>query len=842
MRSVLLGLRLLRRDWRAGELAVLVFALLLAVAASTAVGMFSERLQRALVEQAAELLGADLVVASHQPLPAEWWQQADALGLRKTQVLEFPSMAVVGEQFLLVSVKAVEQGYPLRGALRTALAEVGPDAPADGIPAMGEAWVDARVLTELGIALDGEEIPSLRRDVTSNVPLPPVRQYRVELGQLHLKITRLLTHEPDRRPDFYSLSPRLLMNAADLPASALIQPGSRVHYHGLFAGQNRAAFRNWLQTRLNTGQRLLDVDQERPDLGNALARAERYLGLTAAVVALLSGVAVAVATRRYARRHYDTVAMLRCLGAQRREVRLIVASQLLVAGLLAASLGVIFGWLAQEGLLFMLQALLPIAPSAFGFGQALWGAGSGLLVLAGFAWPALLQLERLTPLRVLRRDLEPPSPSAWLVGLAMLAVAALLVWPYAGDGVTAALLLTSIAVLVLVVAGLAWSLLVLSLSWRPADLSWRFALRNLNHHPGRSLAQTVAFAIALAAMAVSLVVRNDLLDDWRNRLDAQAPNYFLVNLFEADRARLEQKLANAGVGSSRLYPVVRGRLTQINGRPAQSFADKDSQGEQALNRELNLTWTAELPVGNHILVGEWGTPGVSLEQKLAESLHLSVGDKLTFSIADRPLEATVSSLRALRWDSMTPNFYAIFPPGVLQDFPYSYLTSFYVSSERRAVLTGLVREFPSVTLLDVDQLLRQVQTVLKQVTLAVDSVLVFALAAGVAVLWATVLTQVEERLQEDALLRALGAERRLLRRSRRLEFALLGALAGLLAVIVAEALVWALYRQVLHMAFAFHGRLWLGLPVLGALLVAVCGLALTRRAVLLSPLTVLRES
>jgi putative ABC transport system permease protein len=820
MRFLLLGLRLLRRDWRAGELAALAFALLLAVAASTAVGWFAQRLQTALAEQAAELLAADLRVESQQPLPAEWAAQAEAMGLRHALLLEFPSMAAAGERFLLVAVKAAEPAYPLRGTLRTALAEAGAEQPAGGIPPPGQAWADARVLDELGLAL-GDAL---------------------ELGLLRLSVTRILRHEPDRRPDFYSLSPRLLINAADLPASGLIQPGSRVHYHGLYAGPEWPAFKAWLQTRLGQGPHLLDVQRERPELGDTLTRAERYLGLAAVLVALLSGVAIAAAARRYALRHYDTVAMLRCLGAQRRQVRLVFASQLALLGLAASGLGVALGWLAQAGLLYWLRPLLPLAAAAPSWQPAALGAGSGLLVLAGFAGPALLRLERATPLRVLRRDLPPPAPAWRLAAALALAVAAALLGRYADNGWQAAALLLGSAALALLLAASTWAGLVLSRRWQPRRLAWRFALRNLNRHPGRSLAQVLAFAVTLAATAVTLVIGKDLLEDWHSRLDPRAPNYFAINLFETDRARFQQRLAEIGAEASRLYPIVRGRLVQINGRPAALSADKDSQGERALNRELNLTWTEELPQGNRLIAGTWPAPGASLEQKLAESLHLKPGDTLEFSIAGRHLTTTVTSIRSLRWDSMTPNFYAILPPDALQGQPHSYLTSFYLPAEQRGQLASLTREFPAATLLDVDQLLRQAQTLLRQISLAVDGMLAFALAAGLAVLWAAVLNQLDERLRQDALLRTLGAGQALLRRSRRLEFALLGALSGLLAALAAESIVWLVYRQWLHLDFVVHPWLWLALPPLGALLVGSFGLLATRRALQLSPVAVLREN
>lgn len=820
-----LAFRLLRREWRAGELAVLIFALALAVASATAVGLFADRLQRTLVEQAAQLLGADLVVESHQPIAGDWLAESRRLGLAATSILEFPSMASAGERFLLVSLKAVEAGYPLRGALRTAQIVGGEDQPAHGIPAPGEVWAEARLLAELDIALGGA----------------------VELGTKRLVVTRLLTHEPDRRPDFYSLSPRLLMNATDLAGSGLLQAGSRAHWFALFAGDRAArdALAYWLESRMQTGQRLLDVDGQRPELSTALTRAERYLGLAAAAVALLGGVAVAFAATRHAARHYDTAALLRCLGACRRDVAFILGGQLLLAGLAAALGGLAMGWMLQEALVYWLKPLLPVAPEPSGWRPALSGVATGLLVLAGFAWPALARLGRLTPLRVLRRDLEPPRPAAWLVGLAVLGVAGLLIWRSAGDTVVAAVMLVDGVLLVVVMAGTAWLALHVVGRCQPSGFATRQAWRRLLRQPGRTAAQAAGFAVTLAAMAVTGVVRQDLMEDWRRHLDPLAPNYFAINLFEPDLARFRDSLKAAGVAPGRFYPVVRGRLMEIDGRPAQEFAAKDSEGERALNRELNFTWTDQLPPDNRIVAGDWwekaAGPAVSLEKNLAESLHLGLGDRVTFQIAGRRLEARVASLRSLRWDSMTPNFYVIFPPRGLEGFAATYLTSFHVPAERRGQLRGLPQQFPGLTLLDVDQLLRQFQGVLRQVTLAVDGILAFALAAGLALLWAALLSQVDERLREDALLRALGAARREVRRARLAEFLCLGGLAGAVAAMAAEFSVWAIYRRVLHMPFVAHGELWLVLPVVGAVLAAAAGLAATRRAVAMSPLAVLRE-
>ena len=825
--NLALAFKLVRRDWRSGELGILGLALVVAVAGSTAVSLFGHRLARTMETQAAEFMAADLAVSSHAAIPQDWFRQAAATGLSLARTVEFPSVLVENGEMLLTGAKAVDGGYPLRGALRATTSDLAAEQTASGIPEPGTAWVDQRVLTSLKLALGDS----------------------VALGEKSLRLARVITHEPDRRGDLYSLSPRLLFNLADLDAAALIRPGSNAHYYALFAGGQEAVlgFKRWLKPQLHPGQKLVDIHEDRPELGNALSRAERYLGLSSTVIVLIAGVAIAMSARRYSERHYDLTALLKCLGARERDVLVIHLAQYLLIGVTASLTGCALGWLAQEGAAWWLREMLPHALVAAAWYAPLFGLAAGLFVLLGFALPPVLRLKRLPPLRVLRRDLAPLPSSAWTVyGLAG-ATLALLVWRYTGDGRMTALVL-GIALATLALAGfLTLALLQAARRLLPfLNLPWRFGLQNLTRKPRLGVAQILAFGLTMTAMLVSLLARTELVDEWRRQLPDDAPNYFALNLFEADLPAFRGFLREKDIASSAYYPVVRGRLVAVNGVDPHRLAHKDSQGEGAINRDLSLTWSAAPPDGNRLLEGPWWEPGaapglVSVEAKLAESLGLRPGDTLRFSIAGQEREAVVQSLRAVRWDTMRPNFYMVFSPGSLDGFPATWLTSFHVPPEKKAALVELAKNFPAMTVLDVDQLLRQFQAILREITLAIEFVLAFALAAGFAVLFAAVRATLDERLREDALLRAMGASRSLLRKSLGVEFAVLGGLAGLLAAASSEAIAWALATRAFDLAPRFHAEIWVLAPLAGALAVGAAGYLHTRRLVRGSPMALLRE-
>lgn len=827
IQPLLIAARMAGREFRSGELSVLIAALLVAVASSTAIGILGDRLNRTMAQQAAEFLAADLVVAGHHPVPADWRSKASELGLRHAQTVEFPSVLMARDEILLAGIKAVSDAYPLRGQLRTSAGVMGTEVGAAGIPEAGTAWVEPRVLSKLGLAIGSE----------------------IDVGEKTFRITRIVTREPDPRGDLYSLSPRVMINIADLDATRVIQPGSHVHRYELIAGDEEPVrtFSRWLKPQLHPGQRIVDVHEDRPEVGNALKRAQRYLGLTTVAIILIAGCAIAMSVHRYTERHYDLTAMLKCFGLTGRSILLFYLIQFALIGLVTSAAGSLLGWSLQELAGYLLRNLLPqrlAAPSGLAL---LFGALTGQLILFGFALPPLLRLKRCTPLRVLRRDIEPaPNRTATVYGLA-LTVLGVLLWRVTSDLHLTAILLAGGIVAIMLLALIAWTLLGLArIATGRLGPAWRFALRNLGHSRMAAVGQTLAFGVTFVAMLLAVLVRTELIDEWKRQLPADAPNHFALNLFESDRARFSSFLATEHIQGSAFYPIVRGRLTRINGVDVWSRGFiSGSMAESALNRDLSLTWSAELPAENVISDGRWWRHDealqVSVEERLAADLELRLGDRLTFNIAGMERDAHIASFRKVRWDTMMPNFFMIFSPGSLDDQPHTYLTSFHVPPERKDVLLRLAKNFPAVSLLEVDRLLSQLQTILQQISGAVGYMLLFALVAGFTVLFAAVRASLDSRLYNNAVLRALGAPSSLLRRSLWIEFCGLGFLAGLLAAALAEGITWALFRQVFSLSAHWHPDYWLITPPCAALIIGLAGYLHTRPKLQRTPMSVLRE-
>lgn len=825
-----LAWRLLSRDWRAGEVQALLFALAIAAATTTAVTGFSERLAATLSQQTTDLLGADLVLESSQPIRADWLAQAQHDGLRHARATEFASMAVAASGLQLVSVKAVGADYPLRGAVRIAAEPFGPEHPATQMPAPGTLWIESRLFATLKLQLGD----------------------RLRIGEADFTVTRVLGFEPSRGGDLLNLSPRVLMRVEDLPRTQVIQPGSRVKYRSLFAGPAAAIakYRGWLTPRLTERDRLVDARTGRPAVANALDKAERYLGLASLVAIGLAGVAVAMAARRYSTRHYDVSAMLRCLGALQRDIVTLYLLQMLLLGLGGSLVGVALGWVAQLGLVKLLAGLLPLTPPPAGPMPLLLGVATGLITLTGFAVPPVLRLRAVPPLRVLRRDLAPLPPRAWLVyGLALATLLALM-WRYtadlrltlivAGGAVASALLMLTLALILLALT---------RRLRRRAGAAWRFGINSLWRRGAASAGQIFAFGLVIMAMSITALLRTDLLASWQTQLPANAPNQFAINILPDQRSAFADFLRAAGIHSAPVYPLVRGRLTAINGTPVRTAVSKEAQDNNALHRDLNLTWSATLPEDNHVVAGRWfaadsqrsAQAPVSVEAKLAQRLGIKLGDELEFLIAGETLKARVDSLRSVEWDSFRPNFFMIFPPGVLERFPGSAMTSFYLAPGSQSVLQRLVAQFPAVTVLDVGALLAEVRRIFEQVTLAVEYILVFVLLASLAVLFAVLAASHDERIQEGALLRALGASRRQVRSGHLAEFALLGLLAGLLAAGGSELISGLLYTQIFHLDYSWKWPVWIAAPLCGLLTVTLAGAWGTRKVLSRPPAVLLRD-
>ena len=828
LRLLNLATRQLLRDARAGELRVLFFALLVAVAASTAIGYFGARLNGAMLLRATEFLGADLVVEGSSPAKPEQIQAGEALKLDHAKIVVFSTVIATDAGIQLSSIKAVDGAYPLRGELKSADDLYQPEEVSRG-PAPGEAWAESRLFPAVDLKV-GDDI---------------------DVGSKTLKLTRVLTYEPDRAGNFYSLTPRVMINMADLQATGVVQPGSRVSYREMWSGppQALAAYRKAIEPGLAPHQEIKDARDGSQQIGGALGKAERYLNMASLVAVLLAGVAVALSAARFAVRRFDASALMRCLGLSRNEALILFSLQLAMLGLLAALSGALLGWLAQLALFGLLHDLLPATVPAGGVMPALAGIGTGLVALAGFALPPLAALGRVPPLRVLRRDMLPIPASSWLVYGAALLALGLIMWRLSLDLVLTFALLGGGVIAAVVLGGL---LLLTLKSLRRllagASLPWRLGLGQLLRYPLAAAGQSLAFGLILLSMGLIALLRGELLDTWQNQLPKDAPNYFVLNVLPDQKDAFSQQISKLSPHAAPLYPVVPGRLMNINDEPVNNFVTKDSRGENATRRDLNLTWAATMPEGNTLTAGNWwpangetsATPGVSVETKLAESLQIKLGDRLNFMVGGLSRDAVVTSLRDVNWDTFQPNFFIIFQPGTLQDLPTTYMTSFYLPAGNDKQIVELSRTFPAISILGVEALLAQVRSILDQVTLAVQFVLLFVLAAGIAVLFSGLQATLDERIRQGALVRALGAERALLIKARRIEFGLLGAVSGLLAALGCELVTFALYRYAFDLEWAPHAWLLL-LPVIGALLVGGAGVFGTRRALNVSPLTVLRD-
>ena len=827
----------LTRDLRAPDVRALFVALALAVAASTMIGFFLDRLDRGLERQASQILGGDLVLEQGRPFGAELRQTLEGAGLVLSDQVGMVSMVSLEDAFQPASLKAVDRRYPLYGSVTVDLGD-GPEVLARG-PAPGEAWLAPRLAVLLEAELGD----------------------RVRVGELELTVAGLIEREPDQSGGFANFNPRLMMHIDDLAASNLVQDGSRVSHELLAAGPPDIIddLAPLLAELRRDGVEVRDVRRDRPQLGNALERAERYLSLAGLVAVLLAGVAVAMATRRYVDRHLDTAALMRCFGATQRELIRVFSLQLLWLALAASAVGAVLGLAGQAGLLALLTVILPMELPPPGM-MPLWlGVLTALAVLAGFAGPTLLRLKKVSALKVLRRELDPLPASAWAVVAVASAVFGALLWLYSGDlGLSIGLLLGGLVMLV-VLWGLGSLLLgfVLRLASRLPrrggdDLvqALRLGGAQLARRRTASLGQLLAFSVTFFAMAMIALVRGDLLTTWEAQLPEDTPNYFAINIQPHEREGFEAALGDAVDARSALYPMVRGRITAINDQPPREAVPADARGDNTLRRELNLTWRETLPEGNRLVAGQWfdalegAEPGgwlgevaaepavprvpISVEDGLVERFGLALGDTLTFTIGGQEIVGEIASLRDLDWDSFRPNFFVIFPPGVLEGFGHSYITAFHLDAEEREVQRGLVRDFPGVTLLNVDAILAQVRDLLTQVTRAVELVLGFVLLAGVSVLYAALTASRPVRAHESGLLRVFGAGNRMLSRVQGAEFAILGLASGLMGALLAELATAAIYLAWFDLAPRLHGWLWLALPLGGALLIGIIGHLLSR--------------
>jgi len=832
VQTLRLALRLVARDWRAGELRVLIAAIFLAVASVGTVAFFADRVKSGLAQQANLLLGADVMISGDRPLPHSFADEAQRRGLATSPAIRFNSMVQatggVSGPAVLTDVKAVADGYPLRGAI--ALVEPGSTTRHDahGIPARGDAWIDTRLADRLG--------------VTKGATLA--------VGDATLTVTAIIAQDPEIAGLTFAPGPKLLLNLDDVPATNLLQPGNRATWRLLVAERKPGdvdRFRAWLTTATTPGQRVESVRDLRPEVRQTLERAERFLGLSALVAVLLAAVAVALAASRYLRRHLDAAAMFRCFGASVARTLTLFAVQFTALGIASSALGVVGALLGQQLLATMLATAfvetLPV-PTLL---PAVKAFATGVLLLFGFALPPLVALANVPPLRVLRRDLPRPRIAGILAYVCGVAVVAVLIAWQAQEAQAASIMLGGVAGLLIAAAALAWLMLTLLKRVPQRGVSWRFGLANLRRRPLASSLQIGALALGLTSLLLLTVVRGDLLRDWRASLPPDAPNQFLVNVLPEQVDDARAFLDTSIHVKPEFRPMVRGRLVELNGKPLDT-TQYETRARRLAEREFNLSWTDRIPEGNRTVAGAFWTTqgrgadaGISLEDGIAQTLGVKLGDRLTFDAGGSRVTALVTSLRKVDWDSFRVNFFALFAPGALDTLPATYIAAFRAPEGNVGWLSGLVSRYPNILAIDVAEILQQIQGIIDRVARAVEFVFLFTLAGGLLVLQAAIASTQDERKFDAAIVRTLGASQRQLQSAQATEFLLLGSLAGLLGAAGATAIGYALAEHVFNIRFTGNALVWVYGIVGGAAAVTLAGWLGTRSTVNEPPLTVLRE-
>ena len=841
--TVSLVLRFAVRDWRAGELKLLLAALLLAVGAVSAISLFVDRLQRALVAESTSFLAADRIITGSKEIPERFRDMARQQQLAQSDIIAFPSMVAAAtapdspgpqQAAQLASVKAVAPGYPLRGRLRISDQPFTDGGFADAVPGRGEVWLDSRLFPALGVAIGD----------------------RVGVGYAEFEVAAVVTHEPDRGGSFFEFAPRLMMRVEDVPETQLVQPGSRIEYRLLLAGDESGlvAMRDALQEELRPNFRWRSIRDAEDSIGSALERAESFLLLGGLLAVLLAGVAVALGANRYARRHFDHVAVLKTLGATPSNIQWAYLGVLTIVGGTASLLGLLLGALVHLGIIATLGSYLPTALPLPGARPFLVGLATGLVCLLAFALPPLLSLKTVAPMRVIRGELAAGATPALTYACAIAGSIGLLIW-YSDN-----VLLIVWTLLGAVVAGGAFAAMALILLrtgrvlGMQARSTWRLALAGLQRRYRENVAQIMIFGLAIMLLLIMLLVRTALIDEWRAQIPERAPNHFVMNIAPTEAEAVQGLLATRIDDAGSLFPMIRGRITAVNDTPAAAWWQaRREHGEQhggdapGMRGERYLTFADDLPDNNVVVEGEWWPgrlqePAISLEAEYAAEAGLGIGDEIAFDVGGLPLTATVHNIRRVEWDSLQPNFYIVFSPGSLDGYPATYMTSFFLPKAQKRFLNELLAAHPTITVIEVDAIIRQVRSIIDRVTQAVELVLYLVLAAGILVLIASIQSSRDRRLREHALLRALGGTRRLISGALVTEFGVLGVFAGIVAVVGAEITVYALNSQVFELSTPLHPWLWMAGPAFGAAVIASVGYLGTRKLVHSPPMTVLREA
>lgn len=821
------ALLLLWRDWRGGELNILLLSLILATATITSISLFVSRIQNSILDEASHFLAADAQVRGSLPSADNWREKAAELQLRSADANNFQGMIFSQDNMHLARVKAVSDSYPLKGELQLSSIPFGKVEQSAHAPKVGEVWLASRLFGLLDIQ-PGDEI---------------------QLGEAHFIASAAIIKEPDSPQSFFGVAPRLIMHIDDIPRTQVVQTGSRIDYTWMLAGdpENIDDFKTWLEPQIGEHHRWVGIKEGNRGIDGALTRAERFLLLAGSLCVVLSGLAIAIAARRYAERQSSHVALLKTFGNTPARITHIYSVSLLVLGLIGVSLGLMAGWLLHFFMLKIVSAFLPTELVQAQLQAWFVGAVSCFVALAAFAAPPLLSLRQVPPAKVLRANVDDGLLGKMQsTAIGSFAVILLIYW-YSQNLVITGVLSLGGALCLVGVWFFANLLVKLSRNFSVRfNTNWRLGFANLQRHRQSNTLQIVIFSVLLMLLFVMTITRTGLLAQWEKQIPENAPNHFAFNIFPNERVALEKLFEEQSISSQPFYPMVRGRVVRINDEEMKARAE-EAENNMNYVRELNLTWSTTLGNDNKITDGSWWQDVdstellVSAEQEYAKGLNIGIGDTLAFSIAGQEVTAKVTSLRSVQWDSMNPNFFMIFNKPLLDGSTANWMTSFHLSGDQKIFLNELARAFPTISVVELDQMLNQVRGIIRQVSLGVEFILVLILTAGVLVLITSIQATLDSRMQESAILRTLGARLKLVTTILLIEFCSLGFLAGLLATIGAEVMLYLLQTRMFDLGWSPHFLLWLCGPFIGALLIGAIGWASTRKVVLTPPLVVLRN-
>ena len=867
-----LALRLLWRDWRGGEIRLLFIALVMAVTSVTGIALFTDRLEKALILESANILAADRVLISRQPPPEAILDYAESLGLRTARILSFTSMAFSDSGNMLVAAKAVSSEYPLRGEVIIADEPFIRGFPIVSGPPPGEVWLESRALSALDI------------DVGDSV----------FVGEAELTVSKIIIAEPDRQQAgmLDNAGPRLMLSMDDVEQTNVVQVGSRVSYRALFAGEELetlASFSEWISEEYPGEYRIRDVRDESEEISDALNKAESFLLLGSLFAVLLAGVAIALTAKRYAERHYDYVAILKTFGCTSNEIGVIYLAIQSVLVFISIIVGCVLGWLVHHVILRLLQAVITVDLPAAGFEPFVIGSLTAVICLLSFALPPLLALRATPPLRVLRKDLDQQKFGANVPYVFGIGGTIFLVYWYSQSLVLTTVLVTAVAGIALFLSAVSYLLLRSSGSvGMKAGSAWKLAMTAARRRRKQNVLQVMVFSVTIMSLLILTLLRTDLIDDWQGQLPENTPNHFMMNITESQINGIESFFAENGVDSNAFYPLISARVISVNGEipepeeelnadEERSSITEDAQSEDEGSRydqarsELDaatgnseeaeeqgqgqvqgrlgrrqVTWADDLPPDNLITDGAWWSEAVdagyvSIEDEYAGWLDIEIGDRVEFEINQQTVFAEVSSFRSVRWDNMQPNFFIIFSPGTINHLGATFISTALMERDQKILLNDLVRLFPTMVVIEIDALIEQIQNIIAQVTSAIELISVLVLVCGALVLLACVNATLDERFHENAILRTLGAGKRLILSSLLIEFASIGALAGIIATIGAEGSLYYLQEEVFEQEFNVHYWVLVAGPLLGMVLIAGLGMNSTRQVVSTSPLNVLRK-